>query len=82
MEFPKNEARTLLAWMREQMYGDKPTEWTNGNEHDHMLDCADLIQTLLDRTKAAVGGVPRGVRLWPMVEPIGGPAASIFRGDV
>ena len=24
MEFPKNEARTLLAWMREQMYGDKP----------------------------------------------------------
>ena len=51
MEFPKHEAKTLLAWMREQMYGDKPTEWTNGNEHDHMLDCADPIQTLVDRTK-------------------------------
>ncbi len=32
MDFPKNEVQTLLAWMREQMYGDTVTEWTYGNE--------------------------------------------------
>ena len=36
MDFPKNEAQALLDWMREQMYGDTVTEWTYGNEHDHI----------------------------------------------
>lgn len=49
VDFPKREAEVLLAWMREQMYGDAVTQWTYGNEHDCMLDCADLIQDLVDQ---------------------------------
>ncbi len=30
MDFPKNETKVLLDWMREQMYGDTVTEWTYG----------------------------------------------------
>ena len=36
MDFPKSEVQTVLAWMREQMYGKVTTEWTYGNEHDRM----------------------------------------------
>ena len=49
MDFPKNEARTLLDWMREQMYGDTVTEWTYGNEHDRMSEAADFLSGLLSR---------------------------------
>lgn len=47
MGFPKNEAQALLAWMREQMYGDVTTEWTYGNEHDRMSEAADFLDGLL-----------------------------------
>lgn len=47
MDFPKNEIQTLLAWMREQMYGDVTTEWTYGNEHDNMSETADFLSGLL-----------------------------------
>ena len=46
MDFPMNEAQTLLDWMREQMYGDTVTEWTYGNEHDRMSEAADLLSGL------------------------------------
>ncbi len=49
MGFPKNEAQALLAWMREQMYGDVTTEWTYGNEHDRMSEAADFLDGLLFR---------------------------------
>ena len=49
MDFPMNEAQTLLDWMREQMYGDTVTEWTYGNEHDRMSEAADLLSGLLSR---------------------------------
>lgn len=49
MDFPKNEVQTLLAWMREQMYGDVATEWTYGNEHDRMSEAADFLSGLLSR---------------------------------
>ena len=49
MDFPKNEIQTLLAWMREQMYGDTTTEWTYGNEHDRMSEAADYLSVLLSR---------------------------------
>ena len=38
MDFPKIEVQTVLAWMREQMYGEVTTEWTYGNEHDRMYE--------------------------------------------
>lgn len=47
MDFPKNEAQTLLDWMRGQMYGDTVTEWTYGNEHDRMSEAADFLGGLL-----------------------------------
>ena len=47
MDFPKNEAQTLLDWMREQMYGDTVTEWTYGNEHDRMSGAAVFLGGLL-----------------------------------
>ena len=37
MDFPKNETKVLLDWMREQMYGDTVTEWIYGNKHDLSL---------------------------------------------
>ena len=49
MDFPKDEVQTLLAWMREQMYGDTMTEWTYGNEHDRMSEAADFLSGLLSR---------------------------------
>ena len=49
MDFPKNEAQAVLAWMREQMYGDVTTEWTYGNEHDRMYEAADFLRGLLFR---------------------------------
>lgn len=49
MDFPKNEAQTLLEWMREQMYGDTVTEWTYGNGHDRMSEAADFLSGLLSR---------------------------------
>ena len=49
MDFPKNEAQTLLDRMREQMYGDTVTEWTYGNEHDRMSGAADFLGGLLSR---------------------------------
>lgn len=49
MDFPKAEARTMLAWMREQMYGDVVTEWTYGNERDRMSEAADFLSDLLLR---------------------------------
>ena len=49
MDFPKNEGQALLAWMREQMYGDVTTEWTYGNEHDRMSEAADFLSGLLSR---------------------------------
>lgn len=49
MDFPKNEVQTVLAWIREQMYGDVMTEWTCGNEHDRMYEAADLLRSLLFR---------------------------------
>lgn len=52
MKFPMKEAKTLLAWMQEQMNGDTATEWTHGNEHDRMVACTDLIQTLVERESA------------------------------
>ncbi len=57
MNFPKKEAETLLAWMKEQMYGDVTTEWTYGNEHDYMADCADLIRALAERYSDSVEDV-------------------------
>lgn len=45
-KFPKAEAKAVLAWMNEQMYGDTHTEWTHGNEHDRMREAADLLETL------------------------------------
>ncbi len=47
MDFPMNEAQTLLDWMREQMYGDTVTEWIYGNEHDRMSEAADFLSGLL-----------------------------------
>jgi len=47
MDFPKDEVQTLLAWMREQMYGDTVTEWTYENEHDRMSEVADFLSGLL-----------------------------------
>lgn len=47
MDFPKNETKVLLDWMREQMYGDTVTEWTYGNEHDRMSEAADFLSGLL-----------------------------------
>lgn len=52
MNFPKKETKTVLAWMREQMYGDTNTEWTYGDEHDRMAFCADLLQTLIEKERA------------------------------
>ena len=49
MDFPKDEVQTLLAWMREQMYGDTVTEWTYGNEQDRMSEAADFLSGLLSR---------------------------------
>ena len=49
MDFPKNEIQTILAWMREQMYGDTTTEWTYGNEHDRMSEAAGFLNGLLSR---------------------------------
>ena len=49
MDFPKNETKVLLDWMREQMYGDTVTEWTYGNEHDRMNEAADFLIGLLSR---------------------------------
>ena len=49
MDFPKDEVQTLLAWMREQMYGDTVTEWTYGNEHDRMSEAADFLSGLLSQ---------------------------------
>ena len=49
MDFPKNEIQTMLAWMREQMYGDTKTEWTYGNEHDRMSEAAGFLSCLLSR---------------------------------
>ena len=49
MDFPKNEIQVLLAWMREQMYGDVTTEWTYGNEHDRMSEAAGFLSGLLSR---------------------------------
>lgn len=49
MKFPKKEARALLDWMKVQMYGDKVTEWTYGDEHDRMCDAVDLLSSLLSR---------------------------------
>ena len=49
MDFPKDGIQTLLAWMREQMYGDTVTEWTYGNEHDRMSEAADFLSVLLSR---------------------------------
>ena len=46
MDFPKNETKVLLDWMREQMYGDTVTEWTYGNEHDRMSEAADFLSGL------------------------------------
>ena len=49
MDFPKNEVQTLLAWMREQMYGVVTTEWTYGNGHDRMSEAAGFLSGLLLR---------------------------------
>ena len=49
MDFPKSEVQTVLAWMREQMYGEVTTEWTYGNEHDRMYEAADLLGNLFFR---------------------------------
>lgn len=49
MDFPKNEIQVLLAWMREQMHGDTTTEWTYGNQHDHMSEAANFLSGLLSR---------------------------------
>ncbi len=49
MDFPKDEIQTLLAWMRDQMYGDTVTEWTYGNEHDRMSEVVDFLNGLLCR---------------------------------
>ena len=49
MDFPKDKVLTLLAWMREQMYGDTMTEWSYGNEHDRMSEAADFLSGLLSR---------------------------------
>ena len=49
MDSPKNEVQTLLAWMREQMYGNVTTEWTYGNEHDRMSEAAGFLSGLLSR---------------------------------
>ncbi len=49
MDFPKDEIQTLLAWMREQMYGGTVTEWTYGNEHDRMSEAADFLSGLFSR---------------------------------
>lgn len=46
MEFPKKEAQAVIAWMNEQMYGDRHTEWTYGDEHDRMRDVADFLRAL------------------------------------
>ena len=47
--FPKEEAKALLSWMTEQMYGEKVTEWTYGNEHDRMSECAGFLQGLIEK---------------------------------
>ncbi len=49
MDFPKNEMKALLDWMREQMYSDTVTEWTYGNAHDCMSEAADFLGGLLSR---------------------------------
>lgn len=46
VEFPMAEARAVIAWMNEQMYGDRRTEWSSGNEHDRMRDAADFLEGL------------------------------------
>lgn len=52
MKFPRKEAKALLAWMQEQMNGETATEWTYGNEHDRMAECADFIGMLVRRESA------------------------------
>ena len=49
MDFPKDEIQALLAWMREQMYGDTVTEWTYGNEQNRMSEAVDFLSGLLSR---------------------------------
>lgn len=49
MTFPQKEALAVIAWMNEQMYGDKHTEWTYGNEHDRMREAADFLESLCKR---------------------------------
>ena len=49
MTFPQKETLAVIAWMNEQMYGDKHTEWTCGNEHDRMRDATDFLESLCKR---------------------------------
>lgn len=46
VKFPIAEARAVVAWMNEQMYGDKRTEWSSGNEHDRMREATDFLEGL------------------------------------
>ena len=49
MDFPKNEAQTLLDWMRGadvRRYRDRVDLW---NEHDRMSGAADFLGGLLSR---------------------------------
>ena len=52
MKFPRKEAKALLTWMQEQMSGETATEWTYGNEHDRMAECADLVGMLIRQESA------------------------------
>lgn len=47
--FPRREVEILLAYMKEQMYGEPKTEWSGGNEHDRMSAAVDLLETLVQK---------------------------------
>lgn len=46
VKFPRDEALAVIAWMNEQMCGDKHTEWTYGDEHDRMREATDFLEGL------------------------------------
>lgn len=62
--FPEAEARVLVDWMREQMYGSTPTEWTYGDEHDAMEEAEGFLNMLLrelcDENVTTRGGLDDG----------------------
>ena len=73
MNFPRKEAAAVLAWMQEQMHGDTATEWTHGDERDHMAACADFLQALAEKESAE----KRIQALFDELVPVSGKADTV-----